>query len=249
MATSTLDGVMGRVRDGLLPALRAAGAVVLPVVCAGCGRRDVALCAECRGLCAADVRVETVDGLAVRFALDYADVAARVVVSFKNDGRTGLARVLAEPFGRSVDAAMEAVSDPVDDREGEEVLVVPIPSRRASMRRRGYRPVSLLARSAGVDLAPILRFTRQPLDQLRLDRRARSDNVRSTMSARARVEGRRVLIVDDVLTTGATLREAVRAVEAAGGTAVGAAVLARTPSGRRRRRRVAGLLGGPSESP
>ncbi|PSL38824.1 putative amidophosphoribosyltransferase [Labedella gwakjiensis] len=229
-------------------ALVAAGAVVVPVACAGCGREDTPLCAECRDRCVGSVRLEHIDGLPVRFALDYSDEVARVVVAFKNDGRTGLARVLAEPFGRSIDDAVGALAThgtTVDDR----VLVVPIPSRRASMRRRGYRPVALLARRAGVPLDARLRFARQPLDQLRLGRRERGENLRAAMVADPLLDGRRVLIVDDVLTSGATVREAARAIDAVGGTVVGAAVLARTPSGRRSRRRERDLLGGPSESP
>lgn len=225
----------------------AAAAVVVPVTCAGCGREDVALCGACRDRCAARVRIEWMEGIPVWFALDYANVVAHVIVSFKNDGRTGLARVLSDPFGRSVDAAEASAT--ADRAEPDALLVVPIPSRRASVRRRGYRPVVLLARHAGVRLDGRLRYTRQPLDQLRLGRRERDENLRSALSADARLAGRRVLVVDDVLTTGATLREAARAVRAAGGIVVGAAVLARTPPGRRSRRRGGDVLRSLSESP
>jgi predicted amidophosphoribosyltransferase len=240
----------------------AAAAVVLPVSCAGCARTDTPLCDPCRELCVARVHAERVHiervhtervgDLAVWSALDYAGVVARVVVAFKNEGRTGLARTLAEPFGRSVDAGLASAGSAGGDRShppAAEVLVVPVPSRRASMRRRGYRPVALLARRAGVPLIDGLRFARQPLDQVRLGRRERDVNLRSAMVATPLVESRRVLIVDDVLTTGATLTEAARALSDAGAEVVGAAVLARTPPGRRAQRRVAAMLGDASESP
>ncbi|RUR01306.1 ComF family protein [Labedella endophytica] len=241
-----------RVPASVVTAVTRATAVLLPVSCAGCGLEDVPVCRACRLQCEPVVRSEVVHGFTVWFAVDYGDAVARIVVAFKNDGRTGLARVLAEPFGRSVDAALAAVDrDEEEDPRGQvpAVLVVPIPSRRASMRRRGYRPVSVLAHRAGVRLDTRVRFVRQPLDQLRLGRADRRANVRAAMSADDGVTGRRVLIVDDVLTSGATLSEAARAIRAAGGIVVGAAVLARTPPGRRRRHRRGGLLGGPSVSP
>lgn len=254
-------------REGFL----AATAVVLPVSCAGCARTDTPLCGPCRELCVARVHaeriqaesvhqrvhvdrvdVDRVGGVAVWSALDYAGAVARVVVAFKNEGRTGLARTLAEPFGRSVDAGLASAGSVGGDgahSTAAGVLVVPVPSRRASMRRRGYRPVALLARHAGVPLVNGLRFARQPLDQVRLGRRERDVNLRSAMIAARFVEGRRVLIVDDVLTTGATLTEAARALSDAGAEVVGAAVLARTPPGRRAQRRVVAMLGDASESP
>jgi predicted amidophosphoribosyltransferase len=169
-----------------------------------------------------------VGDLAVWSALEYAGPVARLVVAFKNAGRTGLARVLAEPFARSIAAAL-----PVDG-EGDEIIVVAIPGRRSSLRRRGYRPVPLLARRAGIRLDPGLRLVRQPRDQVRLGRAERAENLAFAMRATPRLRGRDVLIVDDVLTTGATVAEAARAVRAVGGVVVGAAVLARTPPGRRR---------------
>jgi predicted amidophosphoribosyltransferase len=219
-------------------AVVAAAAVVVPVACAGCGLEDTSLCPSCRDRCVGRVRTESAGAFPVWFALDYEDVVARVVVAFKNQGRTGLSRALAEPFGACVDAAAGAASAGGRGR----ILVVPVPSRRESVRRRGYRPVILLARRAGVALESVIGFTRQPLDQIRLGRRERVDNLRSAMSAHPRIAGSRVLIVDDVVTTGSTLHEAARAIAAAGGTVVGAAVLARTPPGRgvRRGARLAG---------
>ena len=253
-STSASSSITGVVRS----ALAAAAAVLVPVSCAGCGITDTTLCPECRARCVADVRRESIAGTTVWFALDYAGAVARIVVAFKNHGRTGLARVLAEPFGAVVDAALDAASsrdavssrdDPSSRDDSDAILVVPVPSRRASMRRRGYRPLTVLARRAGVRLDARLRLTRQPLDQLRLGRRGRRDNVRSAMAAVSDMSGRVVLVVDDVVTTGATIREAARALEASGAIVVGAVVLARTPPGRRARARVVDLLGAPSESP
>ncbi|RWZ46389.1 ComF family protein [Labedella phragmitis] len=213
-------------------ALRDALAVVFPVACPGCGAPDEVVCADCRAECVPRVRCESVGGIDVWSAVDYAGAVARLIVAFKNDGRTSVAPVLAEPLGRSIDAAMSHAGT------SDEIGVVAIPVRRSSLRRRGYRPVHLLARRAGVDVESMLRFVREPQDQRRLGRADRARNLAFAMRGSPAIAGRRVLIVDDVLTTGATLSEAVRAVREAGGEVIGAAVLARTRRGRRASRRV-----------
>ncbi|MFT2689633.1 ComF family protein [Clavibacter zhangzhiyongii] len=80
-----------------------------------------------------------------------------------------------------------------------------------------------------------LRFTRRPADQAGLGVAARAANVDGCLVARMDLVGRRILVVDDVLTTGATLRETCRAVRAAGGVVVACAVLTAVPERGRRR--------------
>jgi predicted amidophosphoribosyltransferase len=147
-------------------------------------------------------------------------VAARVLRALKEDGRTGLARALAPALAAAV-AALDAPG----------AVVVPVPSSRAALRRRGYRVAELLARRA--ELAPVraLRSVRTVADQRGLGRAQRRENVAGSLRAvRGNVlTGRDVVIVDDVVTTGATLAEAARALRAAGARVVGAATVAATP--------------------
>ena len=215
--------------------------MILPLSCPGCGSPDTGACADCRAACSPRVACATVGDLPVWSALEYAGPVARLVVAFKNAGRTGLARVFADAFARSIVAALTTQGEVEGDRDGDEgdhdddgIVVIAIPGRRSSLRRRGYRPVPLLARRAGVRLDPGLRLVRQPRDQVRLGRAERAENLAFAMRAAARLRGREVLIVDDVLTTGSTVAEAARAVRAVGGVVVGGAVLARTPRGHRR---------------
>jgi predicted amidophosphoribosyltransferase len=91
----------------------------------------------------------------------------------------------------------------------------------------------LLIRRAGFRGERMLRQTRPTRDQRELDRDERARNVADSMRARgARHAGREVVIVDDVVTTGATIDEAARALRAAGFLPVCAIALAATP-GRR----------------
>lgn len=193
----------------------------LPVSCAGCGALDVTLCSGCRlALVGAPRERVVAPGLHATCALEFTGVAARVIRALKEEGRTGAARELAPAL-----AAVLAA------RAGPETLVTTVPSSRAAFRRRGYRPVDLLVRRAGWRPVPILRVRRTPADQRGLDRDARHRNVEGALVARP-VAGADVLVVDDVVTTGATLAEAVRALRAAGAGTVGVVALAYTPSRR-----------------
>ncbi|RIX28753.1 ComF family protein [Amnibacterium setariae] len=196
--------------------------LVLPVDCTGCGLAGPALCAECRLRLRPQVSRRTVAGLRVASALDYAGVVQPVVVAFKNEGRTGLAGPLAVALRAAVAAALDEV-------DGDGLLLVPMARTRRSAVERGYDPVRLLLRRARLPHADLLRLVRRPRDQVRLGREERIANLERVMAARPAAAGARVLLVDDVVTTGATLTEAARAVAAAGGRVVGAATLASTP--------------------
>jgi predicted amidophosphoribosyltransferase len=192
-------------------------AFVLPVECAGCGEPDVVLCAPCGGALAPRVHEQRLAGLRVVSGLPFDGVPARVVRAVKEDGRTGLARALAPALA----AAAAAWT-----RDGLEVVAVP--TSPGAMRRRGYRVAELLARRAGLAPRRLLRVTRRTVDQRDLGREERAENVAHSMRA-TDAAGRRILVVDDVVTTGATLHEAVRALRAAGADVVGAATVAATP--------------------
>ncbi|WP_375388076.1 ComF family protein [uncultured Amnibacterium sp.] len=196
--------------------------LVLPVDCVGCGRPGHALCCDCRLRLTPDVTVRDVGGLRVASGLRYEGVAQPVLVAFKNEGRTGLAPPLAAALRAAVAEAVAVVAD-------DDLLLVPMARTRRSAVERGYDPLRVLLRRAGLPHRDVLRLVRRPRDQLRLDRAARFANLRGGMAARLPLTGRRVLLVDDVVTTGATLTEAARAVRAAGGTVLGAATVASTP--------------------
>ena len=188
-----------------------------PVACAGCGMLDVDVCARCRSALAPRLRRAVLaPGVEVVSALDFDGPAARLIRALKSEGRTGVARALAPALA----AALAAV--PPD------ATVTTVPATRAADRRRGYRPVDVLVRRAGAHPRPLLRVRRAAADQRGLGRAARRANVVGAFAARVAPPGP-VVVVDDVLTTGATLREAVAALRAAGAREVFAVTLAATP--------------------
>lgn len=132
--------------------------------------------------------------------------------------------LLAAPAGARIAAAAE--------------MVVPVPLHPLRHLRRGYNQATALARPLARRLGlpcrhPLLRHRSTP-PQSRLPRELRRTNVRGAFvalpGAARRLGGRRVLLVDDVATTGATLEAAADTLRLAGARSVTALVLARTPS-------------------
>ncbi|CAH0229809.1 Orotate phosphoribosyltransferase [Microbacterium oxydans] len=203
------------------------GGFLLGASCAGCDLPGVLLCAGCRSsLVPALVDGRTPSGLDVRAALSFEGVAARCIRRLKGDGETLLARPLGDALAAVLVPAIDAA------RGAGEVLVVPVPTTRSAFRRRGYRVPDLLIRRAGARTAQLLRIVRSREDQRGLGVVERAQNVHGAMRARRSGAGERVVLVDDVVTTGATLDEATRALSAAGYRVISAVALAATPSRR-----------------
>jgi predicted amidophosphoribosyltransferase len=213
--------------------LAEAAGVLVPTVCAGCGAdaAEVALrhgvCAGCRG----HLVPHTTEvggrrlGFAVFAALEYQGVVAGVLGAVKERGRTDALAALAPALAASVATAL------VERHLTERLLFVTVPSAPSAVRRRGFRPVDELLRRAGHPASRTagLGVARSVRDQAGLSASDRAANLHGAFRARGPLRGRGVLLVDDVVTTGATLTEAARAVRAAGAEVVSAACLAHTP--------------------
>ena len=165
-------------------------------------------------------------------AEDYAFPWDRLVADFKFHGQPELAQPLADRLGQAVRDALRA--SPATCPE----LLVPVPLSAARLRERGYNQAWELARRLGVGLGlkAEARVLLRPVDtahQAMLPRAERERNLRGAFmvdpARRAAVAGRRVALVDDVMTTGATLREATLELLRAGAVEVHAWAFARTP--------------------
>lgn len=164
-------------------------------------------------------------------AVDYAYPWDRLIARFKFEGEPAWAHSLARLMADAPGA--------VDLWQGCDG-VVPIPLTVTRLAERGYNQswelAKALRRLAGDVPAPwpqaLVRLGQAP-DQHRLSRGQRLNNLSGAFAARpamvSRLAGARVLLIDDVSTTGATLRAAARALRQAGASQVSALVLARTP--------------------
>ncbi len=225
--------------------------------CAVCARPGRALCPRCARALPTTARVcwpdPTPVGLCRPSAVgDYAPPLQPLVVAHKEHGRLALAgplgRLLAVSVQDTLRAHRRTGAAPVDPRGG--VRLVPVPSHPAVVRGRGHDPLLRLTREAarvlrrqGVAAAvlPLLRVLTRPEDQAGLGAGGRAENVAGRFAVRARARPEDLdgvlVLVDDVVTTGSTLREAQRALEQRGASPVGAAVVAAT-----RRRGSLGIL-------
>lgn len=223
-----------RLSRGIGEALLDAWAVVMPTDCSGCGRPDRSLCPACRTALRPAVHCADRRGVPVWSALDYSGAVRQVIAAYKDGGRTDAAGALAASLRCAVVAALAAA--PTSDEDGRSgIHLVTVPSTRRAWRQRGFHPVELLLLRGGLKPTRVLRAVRETTDQVGLDSGERGSNKRGSLAAVRALDGLRALVVDDILTTGATVLEARRAVLEAGGEVVGVATLAET----RRRHAVA----------
>jgi predicted amidophosphoribosyltransferase len=211
-------------------ALRALLGLLLPVDCTGCGRPDHGLCPGCRAvLDDAPRHVRLVAGVRLDAAFVYDGLVRALLLELKLRGRVDLAGPLGVRFGALVRSAL-AEAPPG-------TLVLRVPPSRAGRRRRGFDPVVLLLTRGGVRRAgrtPRLRRVRAgPSDASGGGQKERTalERVDATVGTLAAPDlaDRTVVLVDDVVTTGVTMAEAVRAVRAAGGRVVRCVCAASVP--------------------
>jgi ComF family protein len=209
--------------------------LALPASCSGCGREGPALCAECAP--AFDIRLGSVPGvpiglpaeipaplLQLEWCAPFTGTTRRALHALKYDGERRIAPFVGAAMARRWARA----------GAGGDVLV-PVPASPDRVRDRGYDQAALIAAEAGRRLGlPVLAAlerTRATTAQFDLDRAERSSNLdrafRVIPMALADVSGRWIVLVDDVVTTGATLAACAWALREVGAEAVSAIAAAR----------------------
>jgi ComF family protein len=224
---------------GLGAAASAALDLAFPAACAGCGREGEPLCASCRP--SLDARLELPGGTLIGLPVDLPAPLVQLewCAPFGGAVRSALhqlkysgERRLAHPLGEAVARRWQRVGQGA-------TVIAPVPVHAERERQRGYDQAALIAevaaRSLGLPWLRALERARATVAQFELGREDRSANVRGAFQVRnargsrvsPRMVGQWVLLVDDVVTTGATLAACAVALEEAGAVAVSAIVVAR----------------------
>lgn len=211
--------------------------------CVACGRSGRLLCPGCAAALPAGAQpswpTPVPPGLAPPWsAAEYAGPVRAMVIGHKERRLLGLRAPLAGLLAEAVSAALGPAS-------AVPVVLVPVPSRRGTTRARGHDPTATITGSAArllrgrghaVTVVRLLRSRAGVVDQAGLGASDRAANLTGSMCCPtpalrrlvARVPRARVVVCDDVITTGSTLREAQRALEAVGLPVVGLAAVAAT---------------------
>lgn len=197
----------------------------LPSDCTLCRRPPQPLCESC--LASLGIRrinvVRQIDGFGSLHGcsiLEWNQDSAALLVAFKDLGVLDVGRVLAERLAEA--AAPVKPAGGATTRTPQVLLAAP--SSAAATRRRGYVPALELARVLGkhwglpVARAALARATR---DQAKLSQAERLANLSGAITLPTGLAGKRVWLVDDIVTTGATLGELARAATSAGASVVG----------------------------
>ena len=217
--------------------------LALPARCPGCGAEGPPICAAC--LPALDARLELPAGIAIGLPSDVPPPLLQLewCAPFNGLIRDALHELkyagekrLAAPLGAAIARRWRRAGAGGD-------MLVPVPVHADRARARGYDQAELIARAAALDLglpcAAILERARATIAQFDLDRSARATNVDGAFRLRYTdasagttthprpLAGRWVILVDDVVTTGATLAACAKPLIEAGAIGVSAVTVAR----------------------
>jgi predicted amidophosphoribosyltransferase len=196
-----------------MKALRALQEIIFPSRCLGCGLLGIEICSQCRGHWHPHIYRQWANSLPtfpIYSAIIYSSVAGKVLLSAKENNLEVADQLLTKALGRSLGHFQREIG-------GD--FLVPIPSRKSVARSRGRQFVAALSHqiseSSGVPIYENLHHIRRVRDQSALDAKARACNLDGSMESLNYLSGR-AIVVDDLVTTGATLREAARALREAG---------------------------------
>lgn len=203
----------------------------LPSSCIFCKLPGSNICLECLQKIELTPRGVTRFGISGYASCVYAADVAKLISEFKESQQTSLAKVIAP-----------AMTQALHNFDLKDCSLLPMPSKRESFAKRGFEPAAVLANSIArqfakeqnvlIPVQKILRHSGQVADQASLNGQDRRTNLIGSMVARRRLLGRnlpaRVILIDDIVTTGSTFAEAKRCLTDIGFEVLGFVAFAET---------------------
>lgn len=203
--------------------------IIFPSRCIGCTRLGISICSECRKQWHPHIYQREInwngENFPVLSAIQYSPIASRVLLSAKESQIRAADQLIVNGVVHSLNTFVK--------RYGSATLV-PVPSRKSANRKRGrnflQEITSQVAAEVGLSSHSLLAHSRKVRDQSRLNIADRSENVSRAFSIAPELTaqlsagntGPTIIVIDDLITTGATLSEAIRALRTAGFTVLGA---------------------------
>ncbi|MEA1929883.1 MAG: phosphoribosyltransferase family protein [Patescibacteria group bacterium] len=204
--------------------------LVFPEYCLGCGKHGTYLCPPCLGRLN---QAEPIGNLNALACFDYHDGCVKKAIwRLKYKGVTSLAPLLAQLiYDKLIDELADETA--ISPGLGEDWLVIPIPLSNKRRQARGYNQSALIAKHL-IKLAPkhlrpanniLIKIKDTPAQVSIANRRERLTNLKGAFAlakpkhnrpSGSIMRGRRIILVDDVITTGGTMREAMHVLNAAG---------------------------------
>ena len=188
------------------------GQLLFPTRCYGCSTLGISICSSCRSEWHPHFYTTNVQGIQVHSAIIYSPTASRIILAAKERGLRGADQLIVDAIVHVLDKA---------NFDTFNVRLVPIPSSAPNRRRRGRCFIPEICKQVSaitsIPLIHALTINRAVKDQSSLNAKDRLTNMRGAFSINTGTYPRGDLIlIDDVVTTGATVSEAARALNSRG---------------------------------
>jgi predicted amidophosphoribosyltransferase len=191
-----------------MKSIRALQEIIFPSRCLGCGQLGLEICSLCRKNWHPHIYRQWSQHLPtfpIYSAVTYSPIAGKVLLAAKENNLVIADQLIYKALGHSLTFALREIG-------GD--FLIPIPSRRSVARSRGRQFIAALtyqlSAETGLPAYENLEHTRRVRDQSSLDAKSRFHNLDGSMKSLNFLSGK-AIVIDDLVTTGATLQEAVRA--------------------------------------
>ena len=191
-----------------MKSIRALQEIIFPSRCLGCGQLGLEICSLCRKNWHPHIYRQWSQHLPtfpIYSAITYSPIAGKVLLAAKENNLVIADQLIYKALGHSLTFALREIG-------GD--FLIPIPSRRSVARSRGRQFIAALTHQlsaeTGLPAYENLEHMRRVRDQSSLDAKSRFHNLDGSMKSLNFLSGK-AIVIDDLVTTGATLQEAVRA--------------------------------------